>query len=186
MFLARFPGRSSNRCRFSVVKITKSGANKWDKLEQRLRPFLDELIESPGAPRKGHLDPVPEEAGIYLFVDERGRPLYVGQTRNLRSRLAQHCRPGSKHTSASLAFNLAKEDLYSKVGEEGWKRNYEKLSRSQLEQHRRFKKLFKEARERLDGMTVHYKLCSDPELRTVLEVYITLMLNTPLNKFETH
>ena len=47
-------------------------------------------------------------SGVYLF-SEHGRHLYVGRTRNVRSRYGQHTRHGTGHNNAPFAFKLARE-----------------------------------------------------------------------------
>ena len=36
------------------------------------------------------IDEIPETAGVYLFYEEQGRPLYIGKSRAMRSRVLQH------------------------------------------------------------------------------------------------
>lgn len=40
------------------------------------------------------LDRVPTDPGVYLFKDSRGKVVYVGKAKNLRSRVRQYFRPG--------------------------------------------------------------------------------------------
>ncbi len=54
-----------------------------------LRAFTAQV--SPEVRRKRHLaDGVPTGPGVYVFRDGRGQPLYVGTSRNLRSRVRQY------------------------------------------------------------------------------------------------
>lgn len=36
------------------------------------------------------IDEIPEAAGVYLFYEDRGQPLYIGKSRAMRSRVLQH------------------------------------------------------------------------------------------------
>jgi predicted GIY-YIG superfamily endonuclease len=123
-----------------------------------------------------HDPAIPKSPGIYLFVDGK-TPIYVGQSRNLRARLDQHCQRSSGILSASLAFNIAKEQC--------WGKNPPKR-RAEVQEHRQFKQFFRAAKEGLDKMEVRWIEVESPELRTVLEVYIAVLLGTKYNSFETH
>lgn len=157
-------------------KLTPSpkGAARWAEIEAALPRMLEELWSAPSAPRLKHTE-IPTTAGMYLF-SERGRPIYVGQTRNLRQRLSNHCRPSGSHNQASFAFLLAKKAFGNYAG-----------TRSQLEAEAKFIPLFTKAKARVARMPVSFIECADPELRTVFEVYAAGHLNTKkYNSFETH
>jgi hypothetical protein len=86
------------------------GKQRWRRLVGDLEKTLHALWNARGAVRLEHDPRVPTEPGLYLFL-ENGMPVYVGQSRNLRARLAAHCRPSSNHNSASFAFNIARREL---------------------------------------------------------------------------
>jgi predicted GIY-YIG superfamily endonuclease len=158
--------------------VSKKGREKWQSIEADLPRLLDDLWNAPGAKRLDHDPPAPEEPGLYLFV-EHGKPIYVGQTRNLRSRLAAHRRPSGSHNSASFAFLIAKTQF---KGGEG-----KKMTRVELQSDPDFKKLFDKAKKQVSEMEIRFILCEDPELRTVFEVYAAEHLGTKkYNSFETH
>lgn len=52
---------------------------------------------------------VPRGPGLYL-LSEASRPVYVGQTRNLRRRLAQHGSSWARQNQATFAFTLARTE----------------------------------------------------------------------------
>ena len=159
--------------------ISKTGKQRWEEIERELPRLLKELWNAPGAPRKEHERPVPSDPGLYLFL-EGGIPVYVGQTRNLNSRLGSHCRPSGSHNSASFAFLKAKKRYEKKHGD--WQG-----TRKDLQNEPEFADLFKKAKEEVEGMAVRFCLCDDPELRTVFEVYAAELLDTKeFNSFETH
>ena len=110
----------------------------------RLPERLAELMAARCCPRKAH-PPIPKAPGIYLF-SEKGRPIYIGQTRNLRTRIANHDRPSSGRESATFAFNIAKR-RFGPIAD---------MTRGELEQEEKFKPLFKEAKERVAQMDVQF------------------------------
>jgi hypothetical protein len=143
----------------------------WPGLAARLEPLLSDLQSAPAARRLDHAPKIPAVPGLYLF-EEHGRPVYVGQTRNLRRRLADHCRPSGGHNKATLAFLIARR-AGAHFG-----------SRKSLELSDEFG--FADAKRRVAQMQIRYVEERDPALRTVFEVYATLRLKLPYNDFETH
>jgi hypothetical protein len=84
----------------------RAGIARFEDIEQRLRPLLEELLSC--MPRAVRTNPAPENAGVYLFSEEE-RPLYVGQTRNFQRR-GDHTQPAKGHNSAPFAFNIARRE----------------------------------------------------------------------------
>ena len=155
------------------------GQRRWSRLVATLEETLQALWDARGAARLAHDPRLPKEPGLYLFLVD-GVPVYVGQSRNLRNRLAAHCRPSSRHNSASLAFNLARRELEQQGVELPG-------TREQVEALPVFQEPFKRAKERVAAMEVRYLRCDDPELRTVFEVFAAERLGTKTyNTFETH
>lgn len=152
------------------------GVDEWSELLARLEPLLSSLLSAPAATRREHGPSIPAAPGLYLF-EEDARPMYVGQTRNLRRRLADHCRLSGGHNKASFAFLIARRAL----AESGMQLAG---TRSQLELHDGFG--FPLAKQRVAQMKIRFVTCDDPELRTVFEVFAALRLQTPYNEFETH
>ena len=60
----------------------------------------------------------------------------------------------------------------------------EKLSRAKLENEHKVE--FKELKERVRSMDVRAVEVQDSATQTVFEVYASLFLKTPYNKFDTH
>ena len=151
----------------------ESGERIWAEM----RPLLEELLIVPPSPRvRGR---VPAEPGIYLLHDGK-RPRYVGQTRNLRNRLAQHTRPSGTHHSATLAFSMAVERARERgVVVEG-------RTRAELQADPQVARYFEEAKATVATWTVRFIRIDDPLIRTVFEVYVHSVLTTDLNSFETH
>lgn len=149
-----------------TLPIAPSGPTKYEKLNRRLPELLTKLRSPPSSPLP------PKSPGVYLFIDS-GTPMYVGQTRNLRNRLAQHCRGSLRQ--AHFAIRLAKDRL-SLSGHD-----WHELSCNTCTDE------FIKAKTDVGNMKIHFVEESNPELRTVFEVYATCMLNTEkFNLFETH
>ena len=119
-------------------------------------------------------------SGIYLF-SENDEHLYVGRTNTIRKRLQNHCRPSSGHNSATFAFRLARQitgitqATYTAKG-----------SRSDLEKDPTFSPIFIAQKERIRNMNVRF--VSEPEAmrQALLEMYVSVSLETPHNDFENH
>jgi hypothetical protein len=161
--------------------IKKRGLANYEKrVNARLEPLLAELLDAPKHPRAEH-DSIPKEPGLYLFSDARSKPIYVGQTRNIASRLAQHTRLGSKENQASFAFNIAKREAADQSID------IADFDRKALSVRPDFKELFDNARAQVALMPVQFVVEPHADLRTVFEVYATYALGTQeYNTFETH
>jgi hypothetical protein len=119
-------------------------------------------------------------AGIYLFT-EGDKHMYVGRTNGLRTRIQQHCRPGSSHDSAPFAFRLAREArnvLKATYRAEG--------SRAQLLQKEAFADAFTFAKSRVRAMTVRVVEEGDPLRQALLEMCVAVVLEAPYNDFDNH
>lgn len=58
-----------------------------------LNDLLKDQLEQANLPvsiSKQDIDKLPEETGVYYFLDEKGRPLYIGKSNNIRSRIITH------------------------------------------------------------------------------------------------
>lgn len=161
--------------------IKQRGLVNYDKhIAARLAALLARLLDAPKCPRAEH-ERIPREPGLYLFSDARGKPIYVGQSRNIYDRLAQHCRPSSPENAASFAFNIAKREAAARridiVG----------FNRKDLSVSPDFKTLFDNAKAQVALMPVQFVVETHADLRTVFEVYATYALGTQeYNTFETH
>jgi hypothetical protein len=119
-------------------------------------------------------------SGIYLF-SEGDQHLYVGRTNSIRRRLQNHCRPSSGHNSATFAFRLARQitgqttPTYTENG-----------SRSFLEADPVFRPVFTAQKERVRNMSVRYVSEPEPMRQALLEMYVSVSLQTPHNDFDNH
>jgi hypothetical protein len=138
-------------------------------------------LAAPKHPRAEHpRGTIPARPGLYLFSGVADKPIYVGQSRNIRARLAQHCRKNADHNSASFAYNIAKETA-AKAGADlaGF--------RADLVARADFNERFLAAKRLVATMPVQFVIEEHADLRTVFEVYATYALGTQeYNTFETH
>nr|BAM62444.1 putative integron gene cassette protein [uncultured microorganism] len=155
-------------------------------MNNRFKKLLDELepsFQRMKAMKSVDITDLPKDipsTGIYALF-ENGKPLYVGRSNRMRSRLQEHCRPSSNHNTAPFAFRLAREHTgninptYSSKG-----------SRAMLEKDPAFKKSFDQAKKRVRAMKVKYVSEKDPLRQYLLEIYIALSIKARHNDFDTH
>jgi predicted GIY-YIG superfamily endonuclease len=158
--------------------LSETGRAEFAAAQAAVESHFRNLI---AAPKQRFADQVavPSVPGVYLF-SESGRPMYVGQSRNLRRRLRIHTRPTSTHYQASFAFNLAKREALAAGVDVARKR-------AALAADHAFEVHFAQARASVAGMTVQYVAVPSPITRTMLEMYASLALGTAeFNSFETH
>ena len=121
---------------------------------------------------------MPNAPGIYLFSHD-GAPIYVGQTRKLRSRLQQHTVATRGSNQASFAFLVPKREAASAGLDIA-------RYRAVLEADPEFVPHFDAARALVAGMDVQFVELADAITQTLFEVYASLALNTvEYNSFET-
>jgi hypothetical protein len=158
--------------------MSSEGAGQFQKAVREMEPLFAELQASPKHRVADH-PAVPDAPGIYLF-SEGGRPVYVGQSRKLRTRLKQHTGVTRDQNQASFAFNLAKrEAARAGLDIERW--------RKVLQADPAFTPHFDAARAQVAAMDVQFIELPDPITRTLFEVYAALALDTAeFNSFETH
>jgi hypothetical protein len=150
-------------------------ASRFTNAVELMPSLLGQVLAAPAKPVAAH-PTIPATPGVYLFT-ERGRYLYVGQTRKLRVRLRQHVRPSASHYDAGLAWLLALDAAHDL-----------ELPRSRAEKQRDavFAPLFVASKRRVADMDVRWVEIVDVIERTLFEVYAALALGTPYNSFETH
>jgi len=146
---------------------------------ETLHPSFERLLHAVPVKIKDLLRDTPAQC-IYLF-SEGSRHLYVGRTKNLRQRLRQHWIPASQHNQAVFAFRLARESTgtlvaaYTVSG-----------SRAALCAQEEFGSAFTLAKERVRNMDVRSVEEKDALRQALLEIYVSVVLKTPYNDFETH
>jgi len=119
-------------------------------------------------------------AGCYVIM-QKGRPMYVGISRGVVSRLRQHCN-GTSHFSATLAYSVAKRKLsQSSAGKTHG------VTRDAAMKDATVREAFDAARQLLrDGSVAFIEISNAVELH-LFEVYAALELDTgEWNTFRTH
>jgi hypothetical protein len=119
-------------------------------------------------------------AGCYVII-QKGRPMYVGISRRVVSRLRQHCN-GTSHFSATLAYAVAKRKLgESSVGK------IHGVTRDAAMKDAAVREAFDAARQLLrDGSVAFIEVANAVELH-LFEVYAAMELDTgEWNTFRTH
>ena len=122
---------------------------------------------------------VPKQC-VYLF-SEGGNHLYAGRSNNFRNRVRQHSADGAQHNQAVFAFKLAREatgNIEASYRPEG--------SRSSLVADPAFAQAFLVAKRRVRSMDLRYVEETDQLHQTLLEIYVSFVLQTPYNDFGTH
>jgi len=160
----------------STLKASRIGRAQFQDLIARLPGLFGELVSA--SPLDRQRKPLPQVAGVYLFT-EGDTPMYVGQTRKLRQRIANHVRPSSAESQATYAFFLALKEM----GQVGLASR--RGTRVHLTLDPDFSKVFASMKQRVARMDVRFVQVDDPELRTVFEVYASALLGT-MNSFDTH
>ncbi|MDO9410082.1 hypothetical protein [Patulibacter sp.] len=161
-----------------TATFSDGGQASFAEAVAQMEPLLVDLQAAPAFPFLSHPE-VPRARGIYLF-SEHGAPAYVGQTRNLRSRLRQQTGEKSTHFSASFAYRIAEADAAASGMDV-------KRTRAALSSDPAFAELFTATRSRVHDMDVQFIEVDDPIVRTMFEMYVALTLNTvEYNSFETH
>lgn len=155
-----------------------AGQQLFHQMVDELPALLDRLSSAPAKRISDH-DGIPAAPGIYLF-SEGVTPMYVGQTRNLRTRLRQQTATSSRENQAALAWRIAlaeaKEAGHDVSG-----------TRKALETDQEFAPHFRAAKERVAAMDARFIELEDPVTRTVFEVYAARALGTDeFNSWETH
>ena len=140
-----------------------------------LEKLLTLLLESePLSP------PLRKAPGIYL-LSEGATHLYVGRTKNIQQRFRNHSNASSGHNQATFAFRIARQE----TGHE--KATYTvEGSRSALLQDPVFSAAFERAKARVRNMQLRFIEIDDPVQQALLEIYVAICLETPLNDFENH
>jgi len=163
-----------------VSRMATGGAG----MNPRFQAFIEQL--EPKFQRLVSMHPVkatslPSQmpnAGVYVFYEER-KPLYVGRTNRIRQRIKEHSQEG--RNDAPFALRLGREVTgYTEA-------TYQKRgSRKDLLSKLDFREAFSEAKTRIREMDIRYVEETDQVKQALLEIYVTVALDTPYNDFKTH
>jgi hypothetical protein len=158
---------------------SQEGRRAWAALLEQLEPTLVALTVAPGFQAQD-AEP-PSAAGIYLFADADGKPVYFGISRDLKRRIGEHWKPNSLENKAPFAFNIAKREAA------GAGVQIAGFTRSRLTASPDFNDHFVAAKALVSEMTVRWVQADDPALLRVMEIYGTYVLGThDFNSFRTH
>lgn len=152
-------------------------SEEWNDLIKQMPTLLERLMSQPLRPWN-HRGILPKK-GAYVFYEDE-KPMYVGRTKNMSSRLNRHSNPSSGHNSATFAFNIAKREAIKKGINI-------RLTRTHLEVDPAFSRLFLKAKARVSKMPVRVIEINNPIVQTLFEVYAVMCLDTrEYNDFDTH
>jgi predicted GIY-YIG superfamily endonuclease len=146
---------------------------------ESLHPSFERLMQMSPVKMSALPKRLPETC-VYLF-SEGENTLYVGRTRRLRQRLRQHSVAGAQHNQAVFAFKLAREATGLTVAAYSVKG-----SRKALSVLPHFAEAFTQAKTRVRGMDLRFVEETDPLRQALLEIYISIVLGTKYNDFDTH
>ena len=140
------------------------------------KPYRMSLFGTKGIGPRGILDYLglsKDFAGCYLLI-EKTSPIYVGISRSVVQRLAQHVK-GRTHYDATLAYRIASEN------------RKHQLQRDAAMKDPVFKNEFKKAKDYLKSLNVAFiEIQNNLELY-LFEVYCAMELKTSKwNTFRTH
>jgi hypothetical protein len=161
-----------------MPSLAPGGRRRFGELAARLPDLLDDLMACEPLGMDG--SPLPNLAGVYLF-SQGPKALYIGQTRKLRQRMRNHRGATSTHNQASFAFLLARAMIVERDPAFDLDRPRAVLAADPV-----FAPVFAEARDAVRAMTLRFVKVDDPVLRTLLEVYAAVALDTEHNDFDTH
>ena len=146
---------------------------------EKLHPSFERLVSMPPVSILDLPHELPQHC-IYLFSESRHH-LYAGRSNSFRRRLRQHSSDGAQHNQAVFAFKLAREATgmtevsYRPEG-----------SRAALAADPDFAPAFLSAKRRVRAMDLRYVEEADQLRQTLLEIYVSVVLETPYNDFATH
>jgi len=141
---------------------------KFEKIINTFPALMEKLNKSHFITRED-LKKIPDR-GIYVFYDGK-KPIYVGRSERLKSRLREHSNQSSSQTSATFAFNLAKSRA-KKLGIDITR------NRKILEQDPHFLPIYKEEKTRVSKMKIKVIRINRQIKQTIFEVYASIELQT--------
>lgn len=150
----------------------------FSKYVETLHEKYEQLMEMKPVTMEVHLRNTPV-GGVYLF-SEGTHHLYVGRSkRKLNKRLRGHIRKSAK--DSPLAFKLAREV----TGETKTSYSGDDI-REKLLDKAGFVNAYQDAKERIRRMQIRWVYEPHPTSQALLEIYVSVVLDTPYNDFDTH
>jgi predicted GIY-YIG superfamily endonuclease len=150
---------------------------EFEAIIKKFPGWLD-LLQKKSPLTRDDLSQVPDQ-GIYVYYNKENHPVYVGRSDRMKTRLQEHSRPSSGHTSATFAYLKARKM---------WKENHpeESRSRKELENDDDFSVVYNEMKKELAAMNVRVIEIVNPAEQALFEIYASLELGTPFNAWENH
>ena len=138
----------------------------------RMKPLMDELKGS--EERSWDRYSNAPQNGVYVLY-EKGNPIYVGRSNNMRNRIREHGAASSDRYSATFAFKLLRQELNEPKG------RAEDIEGAHKEKYR-------QQRERVRAMTFRTVEITDQLEQTLFETYAIIEMGTApkYNDFQTH
>lgn len=91
--------------------------------QEKLSSVIDGVMKRPTLPvgiSEKVLDSIPESAGVYLFYNKKGVPLYIGKSINLRDRVLSHFANVKNHTTdMKIVQDITRIEVIETAGELG-------------------------------------------------------------------
>ncbi len=145
-----------------------------EKRMARLDLFKKEFGELNVTDKKGKTK---KYEGLYIFID-KDKPVYVGISRNIISRLRNHAW-GKTSVTSSLAYLMAKQE-HGNLNKDIYKDNINEIREKYLEKVREFKLYIYPFKGQENTETSEYYSLQ------LLEVLLSVRLKTCWNTFKTH
>src|ERR1700722_8941909 len=146
---------------------------------ESLHPSYERLMQMSPVKLSALPKQLPEKC-VYLF-SEGDQTLYVGRTRRLRQRLRQHSVERALHNQAVFAFRLAREATGRTVAAYSVKGSRVAMSLEPV-----FAEAFTRAKARVREMDLRCVEEVDALRQALLEIYVSIVLGTKYNDFDTH
>ena len=91
--------------------------DKKEFIRTMLEEELNDIITPPKL-SKELVDDLPEEVGVYYFLDEKGKPLYIGKSKNIRKKVINHFLSANESTRFAELKNSISDISYELTGSE--------------------------------------------------------------------
>ncbi|MEO0896344.1 MAG: exonuclease domain-containing protein [Bacteroidota bacterium] len=134
--------------------------------QNKMKEFLsDELagVRIPPEMSKEQLKSLPEEIGVYYFLDKTGKIIYVGKSTNIRKRVLSHFSAAHKSTRTMRMFERVSEVQYELTGSE---------IIALLLENEEIKRILPEFNRAQTRRSYKYAIYSRPNEKGYLELYV--------------
>ncbi len=91
--------------------------------EEKLSKTFDKVLKRPSLPinlSEDILESIPDTTGVYIFYDKNNVPLYIGKSKNIRTRVLSHFLSSKKiNLDMKIAQNISRVETIETAGELG-------------------------------------------------------------------